>query len=235
MNATLSPLNTPFTLSSRYAESVTSSVLSVSASAYLSSDTMGSYCYYCGCSLMEGEVCVESDDSTFGDRKFECRKIEEAVVGGGEAVIYFKFDISFSVPLLRVNAVQGTGGWVGPYTVHLDGLKDGSVDGNIVYVKTVNSGYVKPPTAYNLTTDPQDFINYFGTSAIDNSLRLQMGNLDDPYEKYRGTCENGNVMPILPMMKFNATGGQLEVDFLYHLMVSTLRMCATILFYFLRS
>jgi len=48
----------------------------------------------------------------------------------------------------------------------------------------------------------QDFETFFGLKAVNSTTAIQASIVDDPYDKYLNTCENGNIEPILPLYQF---------------------------------
>ena len=147
-------------------------------------------------------------------RDFFCVPIDDGVgrVEGGDASLYFYFDINFKVPIIGVDTQQGTGGWAGPYTVLLpdftvDPTSDsmGCTSGmKLRYVNSLTTSLLQMPLEYNLTEDLADYTNFLGPHSVQNMAEIQgtgEGWEENPWGG-GGTCEGGDVKPVLPVMEW---------------------------------
>ena len=109
-----------------------------------------------------------------------------------------------------VHKYHDTGDWIGPLSVVMAQNETAVLDiDNVVDQYSIR--YVQTPTTPYLRMDPNctlfspdDFQKYMGMTAVKETIKVQSNATHgkDPYEQYLGTCQNGDVRPILPLMEF---------------------------------
>ncbi len=139
--------------------------------------------------------------------------------------MYFGARIDAGFPFNKHRA-EDTGGWVGPFNIimakgdlpqNTDNESSDSDDSapKVVdryvsrYVKSPLTQYLKMPKNCTLLGE-EDFNKVAGPIGVDSTTKGQYDpDRDyydddyDPYKKYLGTCDNGDVQPYLPLFEFD--------------------------------
>lgn len=137
------------------------------------------------------------------------------------AFIYFGARIDAGFPFNKHRA-EDTGGWVGPLNIimasgEFDNTKTNNGDNNTVIVDRYISRYVESPLTQYLKMPANctllgedDFNKVAGPIAVDSTTkgqydpnRNQNDKNYDPYEDHLGTCDNGDLKPLLPLIQFD--------------------------------
>jgi hypothetical protein len=130
------------------------------------------------------------------------------------AFIYFGAKVDVGFPFNKHRS-EDTGGWIGPMNIVM--AQDNIDSGGSVTVDRYVSRYVTTPITQlirmpeNCTLlESQDFDMIVGKDAVMNTVQGQYDPNDpsgdgdtDPYDKYKHTCENGDVKPMLPLFHFD--------------------------------
>jgi hypothetical protein len=98
------------------------------------------------------------------------------------------------------------------------------------YVHSLSTPYLRMPNNCSLFRQ-EDFVNLMGSVAVDETVQAQSSSMftdstsnSDPFQKYLGTCDYGNVKPLLPLFRFdfitdpNQIDERLEVSLRYKLL-----------------
>jgi hypothetical protein len=105
----------------------------------------------------------------------------------------------------RSHVVQNTSGWLGPYNLVLPANQSALISR---YVTTASTDYLQAPENCTIITSAL-FDASAGATAVHQSI-LRQPDLrpgEDPYAEQRGTCDQGDLKPILPrftMSKHNS-------------------------------
>jgi len=185
---------------------------------YFMPDAMRGY----GCSLENcredmNNICMFEDSS----QDAVCKNMADSVVDWSDVAlfIYFGAAIDVGFPMYK-HSDQNTGDWVGPFNMIMakdasslsPSLKSQSGQLELLdryhvrYVQTPMTSFLRKPVDCNLLGD-DDFNTVLGSIALEETVKAQYDSNAssgvDPYEKYHGTCDNGSVMPILPLITFD--------------------------------
>ena len=172
-------------------------------------DPMRGYaCSLTDCSEFENHACM-SDRR--GNRA--CNDISDTLLDWSDisAFMYFGARIDVGFPFNKHRA-QDTGDWIGPMNlvmaqdeVNADG-RGNTVDSYVSrYVQTPSTEFIRMPKNCTLLRE-EDFRKIAGSEAVKQTAAGQYDpnrEGDDPYEKYKNTCKNGDVKPLLPLFKFD--------------------------------
>lgn len=172
------------------------------------SQTVG--CNLDDCSEMDNDVCTLNETSYPS-----CHRMNETTVDWSDvkAFFYFGLKIDAGFPFNK-HLHQNTGGWVGPYSIILaqdfekpkynESIAD-SYTAKYVYSPTTK--YLKFPKDCDIM-GYEDFDVYFGEGAVQHTVQTQATSRsidDDFYTPYLETCDNGDVMSILPRVEIDFT------------------------------
>lgn len=130
------------------------------------------------------------------------------------AFVYFGAKVDVGFPFNKHRS-EDTGGWIGPLNIIMAQDDIDSSTGPVTldryasrYVTTPITQLIRMPENCTLL-ERQDFDMIVGKNAVINTVQGQYdlsGDDDDdkdPYEKYKHTCENGDVKPMLPLFHFD--------------------------------
>jgi hypothetical protein len=138
----------------------------------------------------------------------------------------FGFSVDASFPF-NVHLDDHTGGWIGPFSVIMAQNTSVASDPSNSLIDQYVSRYVNTLTTPYLQMNPNctlfrqvDFDYYAGPAAVNATIhkQTQVRQTSDPYEPTKGTCDNGNLQPMLPRFKIGFTNStqermQIEVDY----------------------
>jgi hypothetical protein len=125
----------------------------------------------------------------------------------------FGFIVDASFPF-NVHLDDHTGGWIGPFSVLMAQNLSVASDTNNSLIDQYVSRYVNTLATPYLQRNPNctlfrqvDFDSYAGPEAVNNTIYKQtvVKQAEDPYKATKGTCENGNLQPMLPRFKIGFT------------------------------
>lgn len=174
------------------------------------------------CKEVDNHVCIlHDDDETTSEECVDLQKHGQVTWSDVSAFFYFGARVDAGIPF-NVHLEHNTGGWTGPLSVIL-AQNTSAVTTNSVVDQYV-ARYVQSPSTPYLHMHPnctlfnsEDFERYMGPTAVKETVEAQPHDAhgQDPYHQYLGTCDNGNVKPILPLFDFvfvNDTDGTEKVQ-----------------------
>jgi hypothetical protein len=138
----------------------------------------------------------------------------------------FGFSVDASFPF-NAHVDDHTGGWIGPFSVIMAQNTSVASDPSNSLIDQYVSRYVNTVTTPYLRMNPNctlfreiDFDYYAGPAAVNTTIHMQtqVKQAADPYEPTKGTCNNGDLQPMLPRFKIGFTNStrehmQIEVDY----------------------
>jgi len=194
-------------------------------------DPMRGYgCSLEGCIEQHNQICEVGNTDADGVDGYtqSCNDIAGNIIDWSDvtAFMYFGARIDVGFPFNKHRA-EDTGGWVGPFNIIMangdippnndndndnDPAKPKVVDRYVSrYVKSPLTQYLKMPQNCSLLGE-DDFNKVAGPIAVDSTTQGQYdpnrsdddsSDDYDPYQKYLGTCDNGDVKPYLPLFEFD--------------------------------
>mmetsp|Transcript_50802 Transcript_50802/g.75287 ORF Transcript_50802/g.75287 Transcript_50802/m.75287 type:complete len:434 (-) Transcript_50802:422-1723(-) len=190
------------------------------------------------CFEVDNKICLKESGRSTGRK---CADMATAVSDWSDVNAFINIGYSMKTgPPLSLHLAADTGGWIGPFSTifaqhknftnyqgsNLTNLKEPKPDASKV-ADHYSVRYVRSPIVPYLRWNPGsemfnyvDFQNYFGESAVKNTVEVQhkMGLDDnghtefDPYAQYLNTCGNGNIKNILPLVEFEFLKGDPKID-----------------------
>jgi len=168
------------------------------------------------CNEIENKMCAKPIHNVKADN--ECMGIENNIADWSDVMMFATGGGAAIIGEKRIE-MSLNNGWVGPYSmiaaqntskISNDTLKPSKNEDTIIdhyalrYVISPSTPYLRMPLNQTLIENEMQFGAYFGTSAVAHTVQLQ-ATIDgsDPYAKYLGTCDNGDVQPVLPNLEFS--------------------------------
>jgi len=161
----------------------------------------GNKCSLDNCDSQLGKVCLKDGNSS----KY-CGDMKELTIDWSDIVLYYY--MGYKVKGGGYDEDKSTEEWIGPYNSILE---ENKVDESII--DSYKLKYVNGPSLPYAISKPKEcelfdhdaFLNYFGPAAINTSVNIQALNmtLDEAFEPYYKTCDNGSVQPAMPMFRFD--------------------------------
>merc|ERR1719232_141658 len=189
------------------------------------------------CEEVDNNICVKDANNAA-----TCKKINETIVDWADAIIYFylEYTIDLGFPLNYHETKNSGDIWVGPYHIlfsqnpafangeSVSGDSDTVDEYFVKYLIAPDTAYIKMPVDCDMMEE-DEFYDYLGQGALEYTVQNQAaGNsFDDAYDPFYKTCENGDIIPVLPYVsfKFVASGNsteaeeEIEIDVEYKLLV----------------
>ena len=179
---------------------------------HITCDPLSNYQCDNNCDIFnKNEVCIATPTG-YKKQDETCvpASITNRTVVAGDALVYLNmaFDLKANLKVLGEDDSQllSTGGWIGPYTVLAPDGGNTSNTTKLLYSNAqATTQFLTPPYHYNITLDPLDFDRILGVAAQTSTIAVQGEGkefMKDPFKKYKSTCENGDVKPLLPLLQF---------------------------------
>ena len=161
----------------------------------MKSPTRGYACELDGCSILDGNVCMAECECCKS-----CVSMSNTTVHASDLSVFFNLGIASSA----VNATElSTNGWIGPYSAVVTPIAENSTKFQLRYVHTSDTEYLHGHANATLYSGGADFANVLGKHALQKSIDTQTNYSAYSVDSLIGTCDNGNIQPLLPVLQFD--------------------------------